>query len=133
MTDSPAGLAAWIIEKFHGWTLPGETRDPPYELDEMLTNVMLYWNAGPNAASWYYISFFEEQWRRRFPDGRRVEVPTAALICPRDTVRPPPDSVLRRSFNLVRRTDAADGGHFVALEQPSLFVDDVRSFFRDHR
>lgn len=133
LTDSPVGLAAWILEKFHGWTVPGETRDPPFELDHLLANVMLYWIAGPNAASWFYISIFLEQGRRRFPDGRRVEVPTGALICPRDTVLPPPDSVVQRSFNMVRRTDASGGGHFVALEQPALFIEDVRSFFRAYR
>ena len=133
LTDSPLGLAAWVIEKFHGWTIPGETRDPPFELDELLANVMLYWIAGPNAASWYYISLFQDYGRRRFPDGRRVEVPTGALICPRDIIIPPPDSIIQRSFNLVRRTDAPDGGHFVAMEQPDLFVDDVRTFFRDYR
>ena len=55
LTDSPVGLLAWIIEKFHQWTLPGDTRDPPFDQDELLANVMLYWIAGPNAASWYYI------------------------------------------------------------------------------
>ncbi|HSV82112.1 MAG TPA: epoxide hydrolase [Ramlibacter sp.] len=132
LTDSPVGLAAWILEKFHGWTVPGETRDPPFELDELLANVMLYWIAGPNPASWYYVSFFKEG-PRRFPDGRRVTVPTGALLCPHDTVLLPPDSVIRRSFNLVQRTDAVGGGHFPALEQPALFIEEVRSFFRPYR
>jgi pimeloyl-ACP methyl ester carboxylesterase len=133
LTDSPVGLAAWIIEKFHGWTVPGETRDPPFDMDELLANVMLYWIAGPSAASWYYISFISDPNSRRLPEGRRVEVPTAVLICPRDTNVPPPDSIIRRSYNMMRRTDAPDGGHFVALEQPALFIEDVRSFFRAYR
>ena len=133
LTDSPAGLAAWIIEKFHGWTIPGEVRDPPYALDELLANVMLYWIAGPNTASWYYISFFNEKGGRKFPDGRRIEVPTGFLISPHDTIPPPPDSVLDRSYNVVRRTNAPTGGHFPALEQPDLFIDNVRSFFRAYR
>lgn len=133
LTDSPAGLAAWVIEKFHGWTVPGESRDPPFDFDELLGNVMLYWLAGPNTASWYYISFFNEKGGRKFPDGRRIEAPTAFLISPSDTVLPPPDSVLRRSYNVVRRTDAQRGGHFPALEQPQFFVDDVRSFFSVYR
>jgi pimeloyl-ACP methyl ester carboxylesterase len=130
LTDSPAGLAAWILEKFQGWTVPGETRDPPFKLDELLANVMLYWLAGPNTASWYYVSFLAEQGPRGFPGGGQVEVPTAFLSCPRDTTVPPPNSVVERSFNMVRRTDLSDGGHFVALEQPGPFVLDVRSFFR---
>ena len=133
LTDSPVGLAAWMIEKFHGWTVPGETRDPPFELDELLANVMVYWIAGPNAASWFYISFIEDENARRLPEGESVKVPTGVLICPRDTNIPPPDSIIRRNYNLVRRVDAARGGHFVALEQPALFVDDVRTFFRAYR
>jgi pimeloyl-ACP methyl ester carboxylesterase len=133
LTDSPVGLLTWIIEKFQEWTVPGETRDPPFDQDELLSNVMLYWLAGPGTASWYYISFFLEKPGCGFPDACRVEVPTGLLLCPRDTVLPPPDSVIQRSFNMVRRTDAADGGHFVALEQPDLFVEDVRSFFRAYR
>lgn len=133
LTDSPVGLAAWIIEKFHGWTVPGEVRDPPFALDELLANVMLYWIAGPNTASWYYISFLNGQGIRRFPDDRRVEVPVGFLISPNDTSPPPPDSVLERSYNVVRRIDAATGGHFAALEQPQLFIDEVRSFFRTYR
>ena len=133
LTDSPAGLAAWIVEKFHGWTVPGEARDPPFEFDELLANVMLYWIAGPNTASWYYISFFHETGGRRFPDGRRLEVPTGFLISPRDTIPPPPDSVLERSYNVVRRTNARTGGHFAALEQPDLFINEVRSFFGAYR
>jgi pimeloyl-ACP methyl ester carboxylesterase len=133
LTDSPAGLAAWIIEKFHGWTVPGKVCDPPFGLDELLANVMLYWNAGPNTASWYYISFLNGKGARKFPDGRRIEVPVGFLISPNDTSPPPPDSILLRSYNVVRRTDAPTGGHFAALEQPDLFVDDVRSFFRAYR
>jgi pimeloyl-ACP methyl ester carboxylesterase len=134
LTDSPVGLlAAWIVEKFHGWTLPGETRDPPFEQDELLANVMLYWIAGPNAASWHYITFFLERDQAGFPGGRRVEVPTGFLLCPRDVVIPPPDSLIQRSFNMVRRTDAADRGHFVALEQPDLLIEDLRSFSRGYR
>jgi microsomal epoxide hydrolase len=136
LTDSPVGLAAWIMEKFHGWTLPGTTEDPPFDLDELLANVMLYWIAGPNPASWYYISIYEERGfiRRRFPDGRRVEVPTGAMIGANDTVVAPPQSVIARSYNnLVRRTDLPSGGHFPSLEHPERFLDDVRTFFRAYR
>ncbi|MBP8308618.1 MAG: epoxide hydrolase [Burkholderiaceae bacterium] len=132
LTDSPVGLAAWVLEKFHGWTVPGETRDPPFALDDLLANVMMYWIPGPNAASWYYISILE-QGARRLPPGERVNVPTGVLICPRDTNPPQPTSLIERSYRLVRRTDAQEGGHFLALEQPTLFVKDVREFFRAFR
>ncbi|WP_187368957.1 epoxide hydrolase family protein [Baekduia soli] len=130
LTDSPAGLAAWILEKFHGWTVPGEDRDPPFDLDHLLANVMLYWLAGPGPASWLYIATIE-QGARRLPDGERVRVPTSFLLCPRDISVPPPDSVIERAYVMVRRTDAPDGGHFVAFEQGDLFVRDVREAFRD--
>jgi branched-subunit amino acid ABC-type transport system permease component len=61
------------------------------------------------------------------------EVPVGFLICPNDTNLPAPDSVLERSYNVARRTDAPTGGHFTALEQPGLFIDEVRSFFRAYR
>lgn len=129
LTDSPIGLAAWIVEKFHGWTVPGTQDDPPFSFDDLLGNVMLYWIGGPGPASWFYAKTAEDD-LRRFPEGTRVTVPTGMLICPRDTMPPPPDSIIRRSYNLVSRTDAPTGGHFVALEQPAYFVEQVRAFFR---
>ena len=132
LTDSPAGLAAWILEKFHGWTVPGEDRPPPFNLDHLLANIMLYWLPGPGAASWMYVSLIETN-ARRLPQGHRVEVPTGFLLCPRDVSVPPPDSLINRSYNMVKRTDAPGGGHFVALEQPVLFTHEVRSFFKPYR
>lgn len=129
LTDSPAGLAMWILEKFHAWTIPGEERDPPFDLDHLLTNVMLYWLPGPAAASWLYISLLDPS-TRSLPPGERVEVPAAFLFLPRDSTVPPPDLVIKRVYDMFHRTDAEDGGHFVAFEQPDLFVRDVRAALR---
>jgi microsomal epoxide hydrolase len=121
-----------LIEKFHDWTVPGEVVDPPFHMDDLLTDVMFYWIGGQNPASWFYLWFYAGG-GRQLPDNRRVEVPTGLLIAPRDTVLPPPDSVIARAYNVTRRTDTAHGGHFAALEQPDVFVEDVRSYFKEHR
>jgi microsomal epoxide hydrolase len=133
LTDSPAGLAAWILEKFHGWTVPGQdVKALPFDIDHLLANVMLYWLQGSNAASWMYCSIFEGT-ARTLPAGQRVEVPTAMLLFPKDIALPPPDRHINRAYNLVRRTDAPSGGHFAAFENGKLYVDDVRDFFRGFR
>jgi pimeloyl-ACP methyl ester carboxylesterase len=131
LTDSPVGLGMWILEKFHAWTIPGEDRDPPFNLDHLLANVMLYWLAGPAAASWLYISLLDHE-TRSLPRGERVRVPTAFLFCPNDLMPPPPDEIVRRTYDVFHRTDAERGGHFVAFEQPNLFVADVQTALRGH-
>ena len=132
LTDSPVGLAAWIVEKFHGWTDPGAA-EPPFRLDQLITNVMTYWlTRSANPASWLY-------WSARHGGigalGRDefCSVPTGFLCPPNDLIPPPPDSWIRRAYNLVRRTDLPLGGHFIALERGQDFVDDVRAFFRPYR
>ncbi len=132
LTDSPAGLAAWILEKFHGWTIPGEDAPPPFDRDHLLTNVMLYWLAGPNAASWLYCSRFDPT-VRQVPPATRVEVPVGVLLMPNDLAVPPPTRWLERSYNIVHRRDGESGGHFPAFEKPELVVEEVRGFFRRFR
>ncbi|MRX48898.1 hypothetical protein GI374_00280 [Paracoccus sp. S-4012] len=120
LTDSPVGLAAWILDKFQNLTVGGEPVPPPFPLDRLLTNVMLCWLGGINAANWLYISVVEEG--LGLPRRQRVEVPTGFTLCPNDLGVPPPDAWLRRSFNMLHRAAAAQGGHFLAFEQPELFV-----------
>ena len=131
-TDSPAGLAAWILEKFHGWSQLGPDGALPFTLDHLLDNVMIYWLNGSNAASWLYCSIVEGT-ARTLPSGQRVEAPTGMLLFPYDIALPPPDRYLKRAFNLVHRTDSPGGGHFGAFEKGEIFVEDVRKFFRDYR
>ncbi len=131
LTDSPVGLAAWIVEKFHGWTnAPAET-EPSFTMDELITNVMIYWVTGTiNTANWIYRAFPEEGLG---PDeNRRVEVPTGFALFPKDLFPPCPDSWLERAYNLVHRTDMPQGGHFAALENPDLLVADIRTFLAAH-
>ncbi len=132
LTDSPAGLAAWILEKFHGWTVPGQDGAPPFDLGHLLTNVMVYWLNGINAANWMYRSTVEGTSGALQP-GERVEVPTGVMLFPDDIALPPPSRWIERSYNLVRRNDAAHGGHFAAMQCGAALVEDIRSFFRAYR
>ena len=132
LTDSPVGLAAWIAEKFHGWSAPGPD-GPPFTMEQILTDVMIYWVTGSaNTASWLYTAA-----RRldgmRLARGEFVGVPTAFVACPHDLFPAPPDRWVQRVYHCVRRTDLTVGGHFLAYERPAEFVEDVRAFFRDYR
>ena len=92
---------------------------------------MLYWLQGPAAASWMYVSLTDIG-TRRLPQGERLTVPAAFLFCPRDVSLPPPNSLITRTYDMHRRTDAPSGGHFLAFEQPDLFVTDVREAMRGY-
>jgi len=130
LTDSPVGLAGWILEKFHGWTVPGSDAPPPFDLDLLLTNVMLYWLNGINAANWLYAAAMADPASRVLAPGEKIRVPTGATLFPNDIAVPPPKTWLRRIFaNLEHVRYASAGGHFAAFENPQSFVDDVRSFF----
>ena len=132
LTDSPVGLAAWILEKFHGWTIPGQERNPPFDLDHLLTNVMIYWLNGINASTWLYVSIVEGTGFFLKP-GERVEVPTGLCLFPNDLLPSPPDAWTRRVYNVRHRSDAPDGGHFAAMEKGKILVEDMRAFFRGYR
>ncbi len=128
LTDSPVGLAAWLVEKFHG--APNATAEvaPPFAMDQLITNVMIYWLTGTiNSANWIYRAAIGEGIG---PDrAGRVEVPTGFALFPKDLFPPCPQSWLERAYNVVHRTDMAQGGHFAALENPDALVADIRDFF----
>ena len=132
LTDSPAGLAAWILEKFHGWTVPGQDMPPPFDLGHLVTNIMIYWLSGINAANWMYRSTVQGT-SSALKAGERVGVPTGVMLFPDDLAVPPPDRWIQRAYNLVHRTDAATGGHFAAMQCGAALVADIRSFFRPYR
>jgi microsomal epoxide hydrolase len=128
LNDSPAGLAAWIIEKFRAWCDCDGDVEKKFTKDELLTNVMIYWvtQTGPSSTRIYYES--------RVAGGVQgtVTVPTACALFPKEITTPPRKWVEAR-YNLVRWTPMPRGGHFAALEEPVLLVDDVRAFFRTIR
>src|SRR5467141_4506094 len=131
LTDSPAGLAAWIVEKFRAWSDCGGDVERRFTKDELLTNVMVYWVTGAiNASFWPYYARFHTPWP--IADGQRIEVPTAYAAFPREIVRPP-RSWAERVYNIRRWTVMPSGGHFAALEEPRLLAADIRAFFRDLR
>jgi microsomal epoxide hydrolase len=132
LTDSPAGLAAWILEKFHGWTIPGEAAPPPFDVDRLLTNVMLYWLNGINASTWLYLALVQGD-AFFLKAGETIGVPTGLFLFPNDLIPPPPDSWTRRVYNVQHRRVAESGGHFAAFENGALLVEDMRAFFRGYR
>jgi epoxide hydrolase len=126
-SDSPAGLAAWIVEKFRRWSDCDGDVERAFTKDTLLTNLMFYWaqNSTPGAARIYYES-------ARDPGGvvgrPRVEVPVGYAAFPREIVRPPRHWA-EPHYAIARWTEMPRGGHFAALEQPALLLDDVRVFF----
>ena len=142
LDDSPAGLAGWIIEKFRAWTDCADengTRDVERAIsrDDLLTNITVYWvtKTATSSARLYY----EGGLNRGVPTGggtaeptSRIEVPTGCAIFPREIMRPP-RAWAEAAYNVTRWTEMPRGGHFAAFEQPELFIDDVRAFFRDVR
>jgi microsomal epoxide hydrolase len=132
LTDSPAGLAAWIVEKFRLWTDCDGDPANAVGRDEMLANITLYWATGAIGSSfWPYHARRHRPWP--IPDGETVDVPTGYVEFPREILRPP-RSVAERQYADIRRwTTAVRGGHFAAMEQPELLAEEIRAFFRPLR
>ena len=135
MMDSPVGVAAWIIEKFNSWSdTEGGDIESVHSKDKLLTNIMIYLVTGTfNTASWIYYGRREEGGRLLSPEGRRVEVPTACALFPAELLAWPPRSYVERVYNVVRWSEMPRGGHFAAMEQPDLLIEDVRAFARTIR
>ena len=135
MMDSPVGVAAWIVEKFRSWSdLEGGDLESVHDRDTLLANIMVYLVTRTfNTASWIYYGRREEGGRVLSAEGRRVEVPTAAALFPAEFLSWPPRSYVERMYNVARWTEMPRGGHFAALEQPGLLVEDIRAFARTLR
>jgi microsomal epoxide hydrolase len=132
LTDSPAGLAAWIVEKFHAWCDCGGDIESAVSRDRLLANISLYWFTGAIGSSfWPYYARMHGPWP--IPEGVTVDVPTGYCQFPREILRPP-RSLAERTYTDIRRWSVMPrGGHFSALEQPEALADDVRGFFRPLR
>jgi epoxide hydrolase len=128
LVDSPAGLCAWIVEKFWSWT--DCDGDPLNVLsrDELLDNVMLYWlpATGASSARMYWESFTK-------PLLGPVHAPVGCTVFPREIFRPSRRWAEKQFPDLRYWNEPAKGGHFAAFEQPELFVAEVRSAFRAFR
>jgi len=126
LTDSAVGQLAWILEKFHGWTDNQGFPEDAVSRDQLLDNVMLYWCTASATSS---ARLYWESFGRLNP--KAVPVPTGVACFPKEilpTVRPWSEPIYT---NIRRWTEMPRGGHFAALEQPELFIDDVRTFFSE--
>jgi epoxide hydrolase len=132
LVDSPAALCAWIAEKFWAWTDHGGDLAEVLTRDELLDNVMLYWlpGTGASAARLYWESIRQVNEWISGQVTSTVSVPAGCSIFPRELQRPSRRWAARRFTDIRYWNEPAAGGHFAAFEQPDLFVQEVRSFFR---
>ena len=135
MMDSPVGIAAWIIEKMYSWSdLKDGDIESAYSKDTLLANIMVYIVTKTfNTASWIYYGRREEGGRFFPKEFKKIEIPTAAAIFPAEMSEWPPRSYVDRMFNITQWTEMPRGGHFAALEEPELLVNDLVKFSRSVR
>ncbi len=138
LTDSPAGLAAWIVEKFQEWSDCGDDPEKRFSKDELLTNVMIYWVTGTIGTSFQpyrdvmgasgarWIKEVAKQWLGS------SRTPAAFAHFPKDLSHPP-RRWAEHFFNVQRWSELPSGGHFAALEEPDRLAEDLRAFFRPLR
>ena len=130
LNDSPTGLAAWMVEKYRSWCDCDGHPETKFTKDELLINLTIYWvTETPTSAARFY---YEGRHGGSGGPPRRVDVPTACAAFPKEIIFSP-RRWLETRYNLTRYTVMPRGGHFAALEEPELLVDDVRAFFRDLR
>ena len=125
LVDSPSGQAAWIIEKFYQWTDCNGHPENAISRNELLDNVMLYWltKSAASSARLYWESF-------KNPPQDKVVVPTGCSIFPKEIVRPSERWIRKRFTNLCYYNELDRGGHFAAFEQPELYLQEIRTYFR---
>jgi len=130
LTDSPAGLAAWIVEKFFAWTDNRGSPEDAVSRDEMLANISLYWFTGAIGSSfWPYYARMHGPWP--IPEGETVTAPTGYAEFPKEILSPPRSLAEKTYSNIRRWTRMPKGGHFAALEQPEALAREVIAFFDD--
>jgi pimeloyl-ACP methyl ester carboxylesterase len=130
LTDSPAGLAAWIVEKLRAWSDCGGDVERRFTKDEILTNVTIYWlteTIGSSMRMYHANAAIPPA-----QHARRVQVPSGFTLFPADISRPP-RAWLERTANLVYLTEPPAGGHFAPFEEPELYAEELRAFFRPYR
>jgi microsomal epoxide hydrolase len=138
LNDSPAGLAAWLIEKFRRWSDCDGDVERRFTKDELLTNVMLYWATGTINSS--FLPYYDVSqagamtWlREKLGEWKGTSsIPAAFALFPKDLSHPPRQWA-ERFFNVQRWTEMESGGHFAAMEEPQLLACDLRDFFRQFR
>jgi pimeloyl-ACP methyl ester carboxylesterase len=130
LNDSPAGLAAWIVEKLRSWSDCGGDIERRFTKDEILTNVTIYWlteTIGSSVRMYHANGAIDPAQLCR-----RVEVPSGFSLFPADLITPP-RAWLERTTNLVSVSEPPAGGHFAPFEEPERYAQDLRDFFRPYR
>ncbi len=131
LNDSPAGLAAWIVEKFHGWTDMPQGADGDlddyFSKDQLLTNIAIYWFTETITSS-TRIYYESRNTPLQKPIGY-IDVPTGAAVFPAE-IFITPRAWAEQAYDIRHWSMMPEGGHFAALEQPRLYLDDVRAFYR---
>ncbi|WP_456847089.1 epoxide hydrolase family protein [Cellulomonas sp. P5_C6] len=130
LTDSPAGLASWIVEKLRAWSDCAGDVERSFTKDEILTNITIYWLTGTIASS--VRMYRANSLIPRAQLARRVEVPSGFSLFAGDVLRPP-RAWLDRTTNAQRVTEPPRGGHFAPFEEPELYAQELRDFFRPYR
>jgi pimeloyl-ACP methyl ester carboxylesterase len=131
LNDSPAGLAAWILEKFREWSDCDGDVYRKFTPDELLANVTLYWMTETIHSS-FRLYFEGRKAPLQFGKGDFVRVPTAIAHFPKELPFPP-RTWIERGYNVQHWTEMPRGGHFAAAEEPELLAEDLRAFFRRFR
>lgn len=128
LSDSPAGLAAYLVEKFRTWSDSSGDIASVFSKDELLTNICLYWFSNSLEAS---LRLYKEnrQAPLAFETDERVKVPLGVAMFPRE-LPTPPRSWVENVFDVQRWSTLPRGGHFAALEQPTQLASEIRTFFR---
>ncbi len=131
LNDSPAGLAAWIVEKYRTWSDCGGNVENRFTKDELLTTITIYWVTQTISSSTrMYYENQKNTWNMSAEE--RINVPSAVAVFPAEISRPPREWA-ERSYNIQRWTEMPRGGHFAALEEPGLLAEDIRAFYRPLR
>jgi pimeloyl-ACP methyl ester carboxylesterase len=130
LTDSPAGLAAWIVEKLRGWSDCDGNVENVFTLDDILRKISIFWFTGTIGSS---MRFYRENRLRpnHFAPGERVLPPLGVALFPAEPM--PPRAWVERVFDVTRWTQMPRGGHFGAQESPELLAKEIREFFRPLR
>jgi epoxide hydrolase len=128
LEDSPAGLLAWIVQRFRDWSDCGGVLANSFSRDQLLTNVMVYWvtRSFTSSARLYWETMHSGVLREPL---EHVDVPTGVARFPKEEILRFPRSWVEARYHVTHWSDMPRGGHFAAMEEPELFVGDVRAFF----
>jgi pimeloyl-ACP methyl ester carboxylesterase len=132
LNDSPIGLAGWIVEKFRAWSDCDGDIESRFSKDDLLINLTIYWATETiNSSTRMYFENYPLT-GGSFEKSDKITIPTAGAIFPHD-ISTPPREWAERSYNIVHWTEMPKGGHFAAMEEPEMLVNDIRDFFRPLR